>query len=177
MPVTKVPGHVPLLQMTSIETTIGFVAAIGAGEFSLFLLVLIAFAVPIAAISFARSGRGLEQLGKGRFSVDFESDGETGDPDGVREEELRQMVEARAWRRENRGDVPPAGNTEIEQLLGLKPDPEPSGENPERIPGSEAGLRAEIRQVVEAKNQSRLRRGEQPLDVEAEIERFLRELA
>jgi hypothetical protein len=37
-------------------------------------------------------------------------------------------------------------------------------------------LRDEVRQLVEARNARRMRQGKEPLDVEAEVERQLREL-
>jgi hypothetical protein len=40
----------------------------------------------------------------------------------------------------------------------------------------EAQLREEVRQLVVARNERRARQGEEPLDVEAEVERRLREL-
>ena len=40
----------------------------------------------------------------------------------------------------------------------------------------EPGLREEVRQLVEASNARRLRQGRQPLDVDAEVERQLRDL-
>lgn len=165
--------------------------AIGTGEFSAMLLVLLAVAVPVAAVAFARSGRGLAELGRGRFAVDFEE--ESGDDRP--EEELRQLVEARAWRRDTRGTAPGAFEDEIERLLGLdqgarRETPAEAGDvtevqgvgeaagvgEAETSAEIEAGLREEARQVVVAKNESRLRRGEPALDVEAEIDRLLENL-
>jgi hypothetical protein len=39
----------------------------------------------------------------------------------------------------------------------------------------DAGLRDEIRQLVVARNERRMRRGEEPLDVEAEVQRQVEE--
>jgi hypothetical protein len=45
------------------------------------------------------------------------------------------------------------------------------------VPGSgDPGLREEVRQLVIARNERRLRQGKEPLDVEAEIDRQLRDL-
>ena len=44
---------------------------------------------------------------------------------------------------------------------------------PER---ADAGLREEVRQLVVARNARRARQGKEPLDVEAEVERQLRDL-
>jgi len=42
--------------------------------------------------------------------------------------------------------------------------------------GGDIGLREEVRQLVVARNERRMRKGEKPLDVDAEVERQLREL-
>jgi hypothetical protein len=48
----------------------------------------------------------------------------------------------------------------------------------EPTPAMAAGERdAEIRQMLEARNARRVRQGQEPLDVEAEVERRLRDLA
>jgi hypothetical protein len=56
----------------------------------------------------------------------------------------------------------------VKRLLG---DGDPSGSL-----GRDAELRDEIRQLVIARNERRMRRGELPLDVGDEIERQLRDL-
>jgi hypothetical protein len=43
-------------------------------------------------------------------------------------------------------------------------------------PGGDPALREEVRQLVVARNERRMRQGKEPLDVEAEIERQLRSL-
>ena len=53
--------------------------------------------------------------------------------------------------------------------------PPPESELP--APEAEAALRAEVRQLVVAGNARRARRGQPPLDVEAEIERMLCEIS
>jgi hypothetical protein len=45
-----------------------------------------------------------------------------------------------------------------------------------RPTGADEGLRDEVRQLVLARNERRLRQGKEPLEVEAEVERQLREL-
>lgn len=156
----------------------GFLAA-AATEFSTVLILLGVIVVPIAAIAFARSGRGYAEIGKGRFAVDFdEGAGESG------REELRQLVEAKAYRQRQRGEQPLEVEAEIERLLKGRPPgddreadaPTVSVEppRPARDPEEEA-IRDEIRQVVVAKNESRERRGEVPLDVESEVDRMLGE--
>jgi len=85
------------------------------------VLVLITLVVlPIAAISFARSGSAWKGIGKGRFAI---------------EQEL---------------------------------PPRPTESEPD-----EAELRSEARRLAVARNERRLRRGQPPLDVDAETERQL----
>lgn len=51
----------------------------------------------------------------------------------------------------------------------LPPEPAPAEHDP--------GLAEETRQLVLARNERRARKGQEPLDVEAEVERTLRELS
>ena len=78
-----------------------------------------------------------------------------------RDEEIRQMLEARNARRRRRGEPPVDIESEIARLTP---------------PTIDAELRAEIRDMVVARNHRRARRGEPALDVEAEIEREIAEL-
>ncbi|MEX1219436.1 MAG: hypothetical protein WEB05_03505 [Solirubrobacterales bacterium] len=174
--------------------------AITASEFGLVILLTALISVPIAVVAFARSGKALEELGKGRFAIDRDDDlgsGMTGsDSSGMAEqeraEEVRQMVEAADFRSQARGGGRVDIEREIERLMaGEKPlEPErPAEPAPEASPKNEAskrmagfsakseesGLRAEVRQLVVANNERRERRGEEPLDVEAEVERRLKE--
>ena len=142
------------------------------------VLIVITLAVgPIALIAFATSGKSLKTLGKGQWAIERElppSRGLTNSktvtpvPRHVREAEIRQMVEAKSYRREARGAAPLDVEAEVERLLG----------ETESKPGSgiDRELREEVRQLVLARNERRMRRGEQPLDVQAEIERQLRSL-
>ncbi len=79
-----------------------------------------------------------------------------------RDEEIRQMLEARNARRIRRGEQPLDVDEELARLTAPAIDPE---------------LRAEIRDLVIARNYRRARAGKPPLDVEAEIEREIAELA
>jgi hypothetical protein len=76
------------------------------------------------------------------------------------------MLEAKSYRRTRRGETPLDVEAEMTALL----DPELSGGKASKR-GLEEKLRAEVRQLVIARNERRMRRGEEPLDVEAEIER------
>ena len=143
------------------------ILAVGAAELSVVLVLLCVIVVPVAAIAFARSGKGYSEIGKGRFAVDY---GESSEHE--EREEVRQLVEAKAYRQSQRGEVPLDVETEIERLLSEDPTAG-AGETPEDP--ETAQMRDEIRQVVIAKNESRRRRGEEPLDVESEVERMLSE--
>lgn len=176
-------------------------SAIGASEFSLVLLLTILIVVPIAGVAFARSGKALEELGKGRFSIDRDDDLGSGmttaDAPAMvereRAEEVRQMIEAADFRSQARGEGRIDVEREIERLMaGEKPSPPPPPARPAGEHGAdgpepglreeesglradESGLRAEVRQLVVANNERRARRGEEPLDVESEVERRLAE--
>jgi hypothetical protein len=150
--------------------------AIGASEFSLVMLLTIVIVAPIAAVAFFRAGKGLDELGKGRFAIDRDDDlgggMQEGEPAHRREAELadevRQMVEAADFRSQARGDGRLDVEGEIERLLAGEATGGPD-------PGAETGIRAEVRQLVIANNERRVRRGDEPLDVESEVDRRLEE--
>lgn len=73
------------------------------------------------------------------------------DAEGAEQEEIRQLIEARAF---VRGDPVPDIEQEVARL-------------------NDADLREEIRSMVLATNESRGRRGERPFDVELETARRL----
>jgi hypothetical protein len=136
-------------------------------------LIAVVVAVPFAILSFALGAKGaLGQIGKGPLSIEQEmpqSEGGSSAPasEEVREAEVRQMVEAKAYRQAARGEAPLDVEAEVERLME-------SGAAPSL--GGDAGLREEVRQLVVARNERRARKGEEPLDVDAEVERQLREL-
>ena len=55
--------------------------------------------------------------------------------------------------------------------MALDPAAQPESEQ------QDAALREEVRQLVVARNERRAKRGEPPLDVEAEVDRQLRDLS
>jgi hypothetical protein len=79
-----------------------------------------------------------------------------------RDEEIRQMLEARNARRARRGEPPVDVEAELAKLTAPRLDPQ---------------LEAEVRQLVIARNYRRTRAGKPALDVDAEVERQIRELA
>jgi hypothetical protein len=126
-------------------------------------------ALPIAAGAFASSGPAWRGLGKGRFAIEQElpptrmRQPEPPVDRKLQEAEARQMLEAKSYRRQQRGEAPIDVEAEVTRLL----------EAPGGGPGIDEKLRAEVRQLVVASNERRMRRGEQPLDVERETERQL----
>jgi hypothetical protein len=113
-------------------------------------------------------------VGKGQFAVEFESDlpAKLTDSDAERgaesrETEIRQLLEAKSYRQEARGEAPLDVDAEFDRLLT---------EEPRRPSGIDRGLAEEVRQLVVARNERRVRQGKDPLDVDTEVERQLREL-
>ncbi len=142
------------------------------------ILIIVLAAIPITAIAFiVGAGNALRQIGKGDLSVEFDSDlpENMRDTDAeaasaeAREQEIRQLLEAKAYRQEARGQAPIDVDQELDRLLTEE-------EAPAAAPGEDAELREEVRQLVVARNERRMRKGEEPLDVDAEVERQLREL-
>jgi hypothetical protein len=139
------------------------------------IMIIVFTTIPIALLTFVLGAKNaLDQVGKGQFSVEFESDlpSKVTDSDAEggsagREDEIRQMLEAKAYRQKARGDRPVDVNAELNRLLT---------EGPAVPPGTDPHLAVEVRQLVVARNERRIRQGKEPLDVEQEVERQLREL-
>ena len=122
----------------------------------------------VAVFTLVGTGRSYRQIGGGGLVRDEDGarrrDGPASDA-AERDEEIRQMVEARNARRARRGEAPLDADA---QIAALDPTAGAGGVDDE--------LRAEIREHVLARNARRVRAGEDPLDVEHEIERRIREL-
>jgi hypothetical protein len=140
-----------------------------------FVLTLITLvALPIALIAFARTGPLWQSIGKGRFAIEQElpppsrlRQPEAPVDRALQEAEARQMLEAKSYRRRQRGEDPIDVEAEVTRLL----------DSPAALrPAIDERLRDEVRQLVVARNERRMRRGEEPLEVEAETERQLRDL-
>jgi hypothetical protein len=140
-----------------------------------FVLTLITLiALPIALVAFARTGPLWQSVGKGPFAIEQEIPPPSvlSRPDPpvdrrLQETEARQMLEAKSYRRRQRGESPLDVEAEVARLLDA---PGAAG------PAIDEKLRAEVRQLVVARNERRMRRGEQSLEVEAEIDRQLADL-
>ena len=134
--------------------------------FGTVLVIVVVLAVIVAVVTFLSSGRAYEQIGRGGLSLGDGSDRPRREPSpaaaaGQRDDEIRQMLEARNARRVRRGEEPLDVEAELAALTRPVVDP---------------GLATEIRQLVEARNARLVRQGKEPLDVEAEVARRLRDL-
>jgi hypothetical protein len=139
-----------------------------ADAFGIVLVVVVVAAVLVAGATLVASGRTYDQIGRGGMSLGGGADRPADERPAAavsssaeRDEEIRQMLEARKALRVRRGEEP----LDVEAELAALDRP--------RI---DAALEAEIRELVEARNARRERRGQAPLDVEAEVARRVREL-
>jgi hypothetical protein len=138
------------------------------------LIIVVLVALPVGALVFALgAGNALQKIGKGQFAMeqDFpQSSGGSIPPVSaeVREEEIRQMVQARSDRGVAKGREALDVDAEVEKILAA----DTAGPSL----AADRGLREEVRQLVVARNERRQRQGKEPLDVDQEIDRQLREL-
>jgi hypothetical protein len=124
-------------------------------------VVLVVCAVGIAgAVAAAIMGRRTwEEYGRDHLLMEREPPRSTAGSGAAlveRDEEIRQMLEARNARRRRRGEPELDVNQELHRLT---------------TPAVDNELRAEIRDLVIARNHRRTRQGKPPLDVESEIQR------
>jgi hypothetical protein len=139
--------------------------------FWIVLLVVVIAASIVAVGTFAVTGKTYEQIGRGGLSLRDGSDRPAAEPlsgagfEAVRDDEIRQMLEARNDRRRRRGEEPLDVEAELASLV-KRADPV-----------ADPALVAEVRDLVIARNERRQRMGKEPLDVEAEVARQLRDLA
>ena len=138
--------------------------------FGIVLFVVVGIGVVIAIASLFTRGRLYDEIGRGGMSIGEDRDARpraSGAPVPLdaaeRDDEIRQMLEARNARRAARGEAA----LDVEQELRSLTRPS-AADDPE--------IADEVRQLVEARNARRVARGQEPLDVEAEIERQLRDL-
>ncbi len=83
-----------------------------------------------------------------------------------REQEIRQMLQARSERRVRRGEPALDIDAEVARLTAAQP----------ASTGHDPGIAEEVLQLVVARNERRERQGLEPLDLEAEVQRTLAEL-
>jgi hypothetical protein len=133
------------------------------GAFGTVIWVVCIAAAVIALVAIASSGKTWQDFGKDHLLLDSESPRSTGGGGAAeRDEEIRQMLQARNARRLRRGEEPIDVEQELRRLTGSPQiDPE---------------LRQEISDLVKARNYRRVRAGKPPLDVDAEVEREIARL-
>lgn len=138
------------------------------------VLVFTGIAAPVIGLLLKRVAGGWETMGGGPFAILDErprksaGPGQAIDP-AVQAAEVRQMLEAKSQRRQQRGEPALDVESEAERLLA-------EADRPRGAEAMDAELRAEVRQLVFARNERRMREGREPLDVEAETERQLADL-
>jgi hypothetical protein len=135
------------------------------GTFGTVIWVVCIAAVVVALLALISSRGTWEDFGKDGLLLDSETrPGPSPAAAGSvreRDDEIRQMLEARNARRLRRGEPPVDVEQELSRLTAPAIDPE---------------LREEIRAHVKARNYRRTRAGKPPLDVEAEVEREIARL-
>jgi hypothetical protein len=130
--------------------------------FGTVLIAASVIAIVIAVASYWGTGRLYRRIGVGELSMEREQPARSvSGPASESEarEEIRQMLEAKSAR----GEPPLDVDAELAALTRGSPEQDPT-------------LREEVRQLVIARNERRRRQGNEPLDVEAEIDRQLRAL-
>jgi hypothetical protein len=128
--------------------------------FGTLVFVVAAVGAVVAVITLLGTARGYREIGGGGLTHDSDARPQAA-LDAERDEEIRQMLDARNARRERRGEAPVDLEAELAAL---------------DRPVADAGLRDEVRDLVVARNHRRVRAGQEPLDVEAEVERRIRDL-
>ena len=139
--------------------------------FLIVMFVVVILSAIIALIAFMGAGAIYGQIGRGHLSMDRENQQQARPAadrtpalsqvsSRERDDEIRQMLDARNRRRARRGQETVDIEDELQRLLR---------------PTVDDALRGEIRDLVIARNARRKRQGKEPLDVEAEVERQVRE--
>ena len=138
------------------------------------IFVVVGVSVVIAVISLFGRSRLYDDIGRGGLSIGEDRDLRVGGTASgsappvsaaEREEDIRQMLEARNARRAAQGRPTVDVERELAELIGAG-----------GAASSDPEIVEEVRQLVEARNARRVARGQEPLDVEAEIARQLRDL-
>jgi len=135
------------------------------GAFGTVVLVVCGVGVAGAVIALLLGRRTWEDYGRNHLLMDRSPPAPAGGTAAAlseRDEEIRQMLEARNARRRRRGEPELDVEGELSRLTA---------------PAVDDDLRAEIRDLVVARNHRRARQGKPPLDVEAEIEREIAALS
>jgi hypothetical protein len=168
---------------------VSLLATVPLGMVNVSLLPLVVFGTVavgvVMSIVFLISGENVyDQIGQGGMTRDSEAPPESAlapapPPAPLssavgraeQEREVRQMLGARSARMVARGEPALDIDAEVARLLAPVEGAEAGAAG-----GHDAELEAEVRELVAAKNERRVRRGLEPLDVAAEVKRTLQEL-
>jgi hypothetical protein len=127
--------------------------------------VVLIVAILIALAAVAASNKPWQDYGKDHLVMDRDTHSgprpASASAQQERDEEIRQMLEARNAHRARRGEEQVDVEQELRRLTRPQIDPQ---------------LREEIRDLVKARNYRRTRAGKPPLDVDAEVEREISRL-
>jgi hypothetical protein len=132
------------------------------------LWIVVAVSLVVAVFAIASGRKQWDEYGRDRLVMDRDDPTVrpqfAGSPAAIRErdDEIRELLEARNARRRRRGEAVVDVETELQRLTA---------------PQIDDGIRAEIRDLVIARNHRRARAGKPPLDVEAEIAREIDQLS
>jgi hypothetical protein len=144
--------------------------------FGTVIFVVVGIGAVLAIVSLFGRGRLYDDIGRGGLSIGEDRDmrprgagGAASPPVSAaeRDDDIRQMLEARNARRAARGRPTVDVEAELAELT------RPGGG---RDPIHDPEILEEVRTLVVARNARRIARGKEPLDVEAEIARQLRDL-
>jgi hypothetical protein len=150
------------------------VAALAENGLTFVVFGTVAFSLVMSVLFLVTRGKDsmYDQIGQGGLSRDSDYGAAPSGPPpdspaarAEREEEIRQMLQARSDRMVRRGEPPLDVDAELASLLA------PAEKAPR-----EAALVEEVRQLVVARNERRARQGLEPLDVDAEVAHTLQEL-
>jgi hypothetical protein len=143
----------------------------------------VGLSVVMSIVFLLSKGSMYDEIGSGGFPSEGESPG-GGSPFGQsgpdydsismnpelqraeREQEIRQMLQARSERRERRGEPALDIDAEFARLTAAQP----------ASTGHDPGIAEEVLQLVVARNERRERQGLEPLDLEAEVARTMAEM-
>lgn len=147
--------------------------ALSVGVKAAAVLIFTGVVAPLVGLGLKRVTGGWDAYGGGAFAILRDQPQRKGaaprptDP-AIQAAEVRQMLEAKAARREERGEPTLDVEAESARLLATAAEHAPAAHDDE--------LRTEVRQLVIARNERRRRAGLEPLDVAAETERQLADL-
>jgi hypothetical protein len=137
--------------------------------FGTVLLIVCVVSLVIAVLALTWNRRTWEEYGKRGLILESEQPGSAEPPPGSpadaaqREDEIRELLEARNARRARRGEA----LLNVEEEISALSEPTAGAPRPDIDPE----LRAEIRQLVVARSERLVRAGKPPLDVEHEVQR------